>query len=126
MSRPYSPDPVAHDYSDKAMALPKISQVQLWNDAKLLENLEASDPQICKLVQGKMVEEDANSKIVAEWLKWCQAQTSRVIVTGYDVPAGVLPTRCNGCLYDIKVGGKRRAPDDELYNKNPDLRYVPI
>ena len=28
----------------------------------------------------------------------------------------------NGSIHDIKVQGKRRAPDDTLYNKYADLR----
>jgi hypothetical protein len=41
-------------------------------------------------------------------------------VSDFDVPAGILGPKLNGCLYDVKVQSK--GPDDAAYNKYPDLR----
>ena len=50
--------------------------------------------------------------------RWCKAQKSRVAVVERDIPPGVLPRGVSASLADMKVsGGKRRVPDDKIYNQ---------
>ena len=60
--------------------------------------------------------------VILGWLKWCESQVNRVKVIDHNIPNGVLPEKFNGCIHDIKVQGKRRCPDDTMYNKYADLR----
>lgn len=60
---------------------------------------------------------------IQSWSKWCRAQTKRVSCVECDVPAGILPAKTAASLTDVKVGGgKKRVPDDALYNQHGDLR----
>ena len=56
------------------------------------------------------------------WLKWCRFQKNRLQVVERDVPDGVLPDGIKSSLIDVKVGGKKREPDDAMYNRCRDLR----
>ena len=50
--------------------------------------------------------------------RWCKGQKSRVAVVERDIPPGVLPPGVSASLADMKVsGGKRRVPDDKIYNQ---------
>ena len=66
------------------------------------------------------------SRVSSDWLKWCRSHKGRVAVVDSCVPKGILSDGEAGgtaTLADIKVsGGKRRVPDDKIYNENPDLR----
>ncbi|XP_037070079.1 uncharacterized protein LOC119091407 [Pollicipes pollicipes] len=66
-------------------------------------------------VQGRSESEDA---AVTEWLRWCQSRPG-VLTVEAAVPATILS---GATLVDIKVGGRRREPDDKIYNRNPDIR----
>ena len=105
-----------------------LSQILFWTDKQLLDQASvlACDKDIQKLIETKISSCQGNecsySQIASDWLKWCNEQSSRVKVTEYTVPDGILPPKCKGSLYDIKVQGKRRCPDDTLYNKYADLR----
>ena len=63
------------------------------------------------------------SEIFSDWLRWCKEQTGRVKVIDHEVPPKILPNHFKGILYDIKVQGKKWAPDDQLYDNHHDLRY---
>ena len=99
-----------------------LSEIPLWMENNMLKNRLECDKSVIKLIQNKLSCQDNYNQIASDWLKWCKTQTSRVKVIDYDVPAGILPEGFSGCLYDIKVQGKRRCPDDTLYNKHADLR----
>jgi len=68
---------------------------------------------------------DKVDKVASDWLSWCRSQRKKVAVVERDVPANILPGAgtLKATLADIKVsGGKKRVPDDALYNQNPELR----
>ncbi|ODM96589.1 hypothetical protein Ocin01_10087 [Orchesella cincta] len=76
-----------------------------------------------KLTLGGMSEEMYmdNSQAVKRWVDWCRSH-SLVKCVEYDVPLGILPKNYRGILIDVKVGGKKRVPDDKIYFANADLR----
>ena len=104
------------------MANIELKEIKVWTPHELITNSEKYDISIKKLIDEKISSLDNSSLAISEWLKWCESQTNRVKVIDYNVPQGILPQKCNGCIHDIKVQGKRRAPDDALYNKYADLR----
>jgi len=104
------------------MANVELKEIKVWTPQELLTNSEKYDISIKKLIEEKLSTNDNSSLAISDWLKWCESQINRVKVIDYNVPQGVLPPKCNGCIHDIKVQGKRRAPDDTLYNKYADLR----
>ena len=107
------------------MGLLELSKSPLWKEDQVEKHFAEFDDKIVALIGEKLHKETYNSTISkqsADWLKWCKNQTSRVKVIGHNVPAGILPKHIKGCLYDIKVQGKKRSPDDALYNANGDLR----
>ena len=99
-----------------------LSEIPLWTEDDILKNTLECDKSVKKLIEEKISFQDNYNQISSDWLNWCKTETSRVKVIGYDVPAGILPQSFSGYLYDIKVQGKRRCPDDTLYNKYADLR----
>ena len=57
--------------------------------------------------------------------RWCKGQKSRVAVVERDIPPGVLPPGVSASLADMKVsGGKRRVPDDKIYNQVWSLQCI--
>ena len=90
---------------------------------ELFESFLQESKNLKHIVEGNIRDQNSdNSRTVSKWLEWCKAQTGRISVIGHNVPLGILNENTEGCLYDIQVRGKRRAPDDALYNSNPDLR----
>lgn len=81
------------------------------------------DDSLAKRLEGDPTPPKDVNRASSDWLKWCRAQKGRVaVVEGY-VPTGILPEGVTATLADIKVsGGKKRVPDDKIYNDNPDLR----
>ena len=55
-------------------------------------------------------------------IAWCKLQNNRVRVIENEVPNEIFPPQFRGSVYDIKVQGKKRAPDDQLYSDHEDLR----
>ena len=74
------------------------------------------------LNQQTFYDSETNSQNCFDWLSWCKLQSGRIKVIDYEIPSQILPTGYTGFMYDIKVQGKKRAPDDQLYNDNDDLR----
>ena len=100
----------------------ELKEIEFWTDQQLLNNSVGYNTSVKKLIEDKISFHENSSQIVSDWLKWSNNQVDRVKVVDYNVPQGVLPQAFKGCIYDIKVQGKRRAPDDTLYNKYADLR----
>ena len=104
------------------MANVELKEIEVCTPQELIKNSDSYDISLKKLIEEKISTHDNSSLAISDWLKWCESQVDRVKVIDYNVPQGVLPQKCNGCIHDIKVQGKRRAPDDTMYNKYADLR----
>ena len=100
----------------------ELSKMEFWTHQQLLNSSISHDVSVRKLIEDKLCLQENSSQIVSDWLKWCDSQKNRVKVIDYNVPQGILPQTCTGDIYDIKVQGKKRAPDDALYNNYADLR----
>lgn len=111
-----------------------LNQIEFWSFDQLVENvknLKSENSDTFKkdlgqemsnfLLQIKASKDfDEHEKTSKAWLSWCREQKNRVKVIGQDIPSGILGSKVNGTLYDIKVS--TRGPDDAAYNKYPDLR----
>ena len=106
------------------MGVLELNKYSLWDEGEVTNMFGAFDDKILALIS-KEIHKDSrdNSKLFGDWLRWCKKQSSRLKVIEHDVPTGILPKQFEGTLYDIKVQGKKWAPDDALYNDNEDLRY---
>ncbi|CAL8101714.1 unnamed protein product [Orchesella dallaii] len=62
-----------------------------------------------------------DSEAVKRWVNWCRSHAHLKCVE-CDVPQGILPKNYRGVLIDVKVGGKKRIPDDKIYLAHADLR----
>ena len=100
----------------------ELTKIKYLTSQALLTKSTEYDSSVHKLISAKISSSEKSSQIMSDWLKWCEKENNRVKVIDCNVPQGILPTGCNGILHDIKVQGKRRAPDDALYNKHSDLR----
>ena len=108
------------------MANVELKEIKVWTAQELISKSDNYNISIKTLIEEKTSADDNSSLAISDWLKWCESQINRVKVIDFNIPQGVLPEKCNGCIHDIKVQGKRRAPDDALYNKYADLRYTLI
>ena len=105
----------------------KLNQFCLIKENEFLERFETVDPEIGKLLRQHISKaSETNSQNYCDWLNWCKSQNGRIKVIQHSVPTDILPDKYNGLLYDIKVQGKKYAPDDQLYNNHDDLRYIII
>lgn len=86
------------------------------------KNIDVASNEISALLAKELPTIKEKDLEARSWLSWCSSQKKRVKVVDYDIPCPVLPPGVKGCLYDIKVDGGKRQPDDKLYNGNPDLR----
>ena len=103
----------------------ELNKYCLLNEKLLIEKMETFDPKIQQLLNRQMSKNlDLNSQIYRDWLAWCKLQNSRVKVIETEIPTEILPPQFQGSMYDIKVQGKKRAPDDQLYSDHEDLRYA--
>ena len=100
----------------------QLKETKLWTHQELISKSENYDPSLKTLIEDKIYSHDNSDQVISDWLKWCESQLNRVKVIDHNVPHGILPENCNGCIHDIKVQGRRREPDDKLYNKYADLR----
>ena len=105
------------------MGVLELDKYTVWNEGELTNMFHAFDDKILDLI-GKQIHKESrdSSKLFGDWLRWCKKQSTRIKVIGHDIPAGILPKQFEATLYDIKVQGKKWAPDDALYNDNEDLR----
>ena len=101
------------------------SKFHKFNGNELLQRLENLDDDTVKLLnQQSILNTQTYSQMCVDWLKWCKLQTNRIKVIEHEIPSQILPIRFAGVLCDIKVQGKKCAPDDQLYNNHEDLRYL--
>ena len=101
--------------------MPVLKEAKLWAPPELMNN--STFVPLKSFIESKIRSNEESSKdVISEWLKWCEKQVNRVKVIDHNIPNGVLPDKFNGCIHDIKVQGKRRCPDDTMYNKYADLR----
>ena len=105
------------------MAKLGLKETQIWTTSELISKNKFVNPTLQALIEEKISSHELSSTtVIPDWLKWCEAQKDRVKVIDHDVPKGVLPDKFSGCIHDIKVQGRKRAPDDAMYNKYADLR----
>ena len=98
-----------------------LKEAKLWAPPELMNN--STFAPLKSFIESKIRSNGESSKdVILDWLKWCEKQVNRVKVIDHNIPNGVLPDKFNGCIHDIKVQGKRRCPDDTMYNKYADLR----
>ena len=98
-----------------------LKEAKLWAPQELMNN--STFVPLKSFIESKIrSSEDSSKDVILDWLKWCESQVNRVKVIDHNIPNGVLPDKFNGCIHDIKVQGKRRCPDDTMYNKYADLR----
>ena len=109
-----------------------LKNIEFWSYEKLVENVgslasknESFEKNLGEemstfLKTSKPVDVSVHERVSKGWLSWCREQKSRVRVSEFDIPAGILGSTINGILYDMKVSSK--GPDDAAYNKYPDLR----
>ena len=100
----------------------ELTKIKYLTSQTLLTKGIEYDSSVHKLISETVSSSENSSQITSDWLKWCKNENNRVKVIDCNVPQGILPPGCNGILNDIKVQGKKRAPDDALYNKHADLR----
>ena len=101
----------------------ELKQCCMLNEKVLVERLEIFDPKIQQLLNRQISKNaNLNSQIYGDWLAWCKLQNNRVKVIENEIPNEIFPPQFRGSIYDIKVQGKKRAPDDQLYSDHEDLR----
>ncbi|XP_068207249.1 uncharacterized protein [Palaemon carinicauda] len=79
------------------------------------EDLKESISDMIKLLE-------SNSQLTAKMLENFSASQKLVKMHRECVPLGVLPFHYTATLHDMKVDA--RGPDDEIYNKNPEIRKM--
>ena len=101
-----------------------LKETKLLTPPDLISNTKFVNETLRTLIEEKITshENSATSNVISDWLKWCEEQKDRVKVIDHDIPKGILPDKFSGCIHDIKVQGRKRAPDDAMYNKYADLR----
>ena len=106
------------------MGILELDKYSLIEEEKLKYTFKDFDDAIANLVSIPIKESSKeSSKLISNWLRWCKKQNERIKVIEHKVPSNILPKQFEGTMYDIKVQGKKWAPDDQLYNNNEDLRY---
>lgn len=76
-------------------------------------------PELARQLSGLESVSAEQSSVVAQWLRWCRSRPG-VLTVQSQVPAQVIPG--GATLVDVKVGGRKREPDDRIYNKSADIR----
>ena len=106
------------------MGIIELDKYSLFKEEELKSSFGDFDDVIATLVSIQ-IEKNTNetSKLICDWLRWCKKQNDRIKVIEHKISPGILPKHIEGAMYDVKVQGKKWAPDDKLYNNHKDLRY---
>ena len=106
------------------MSILELDKYSLFKEEELKYRFEDFDDVIGNLVSIQMKKSTKeSSNLICDWLGWCTKQNDRIKVIDHKIPSSILPKHFEGAMYDIKVQGKKRKPDDQLYNNHEDLRY---
>lgn len=100
-----------------------LNKFSLIKKQEIVDRLEKIDNNFEKVLnQQTLHNSETNSQNCFNWLSWCKLQSGRIKVIDYEVPSQILPASYKGFIYDVKVQGKKWAPDDQLYHDHEDLR----